>query len=177
MSRDAVLRLRLRQSVPDACTVWYMQSVIVSIHVPQTPEQVYDFLDVMANHERITDHYLTNWRYTGPARGIGSCATVTAALGGTKTEATIDVVETEAPRRIVERNVSAAGRRQARGTYTIEPLPTGGARVSFTYTWVRAPLADRLLAPVVRATMRHANRTVMRRLATELTSPAPTAAS
>ncbi|MGW2866011.1 SRPBCC family protein [Streptomyces sp. NPDC001205] len=145
-----------------------MKSVTVSIDVPQTPEQVYGFLDVMANHERFTDHYLTNWRYTGPARGIGSCATVTAALGGTKTDVTIEVVEAEAPRRIVERNVSGAGRRQCRGTYAIEPLPTGGARVSFTYSWVRAPLADRMLAPVVRATMRHANRTVMRRLAAEL---------
>jgi hypothetical protein len=154
-----------------------MKSVTVSIDVPHTPEQVYGFLDVMANHERFTDHYLTDWRRTGPARGIGACATVTAALGGTKTDVTIDVVEAEAPRRIVERNVSAAGRRQARGTYTIEPLPTGGARVSFTYTWIRAPLADRLLAPVVRAAMRRANRTVMRRLAGELASHVSTAES
>jgi hypothetical protein len=40
--------------------------------------------------------------------------------------------------------------------------------VSFTYAWARAPLADRLLALVVRATIRRANRTVMQRLATEL---------
>jgi len=145
-----------------------MKSVTVSIDVPQTPGQVYDFLDVMAHHERFTNHYLTDWRCSGPSRGIGSCATVTAALGGTKTDVTIEVVEAEPPRRIVERNVSAAGRRLAHGTYTIEPLRTGGSRVSFTYAWVRAPLADRLLAPAVRATMRHANRTVMRRLATEL---------
>ncbi|GAA2300677.1 hypothetical protein GCM10010234_49380 [Streptomyces hawaiiensis] len=145
-----------------------MKAVTVSIDVPQTPEQVYGFLDVMAHHQRFTDHYLTGWRYSGPSRGVGACATVTAALGGTRTEVTIEVVETEAPRRIVERNVSAAGRRMAHGTYTIEPLRTGGTRVSFTYTWVRAPLADRLLAPVVRATMRRANHTVMRRLATEL---------
>jgi hypothetical protein len=146
-----------------------MKPVTVSIDVPQTPEQVYGFLDVMAHHERFTDHYLTNWRYSGPARGIGSCATVTAELGGTKTDVTIKVVEAEAPRRIVEHNVSAAGRRVGRGTYTIEPLRTGGTHISFTYTWVRAPLADRLLSPVVRTTMRHANRTVMRRLAAELT--------
>jgi ribosome-associated toxin RatA of RatAB toxin-antitoxin module len=145
-----------------------MKSVTVSIDVPQTPEQVYDFLDVMAHHERFTDHYLTDWRYSGPGRGIGSCATVTVALGGTKTDVTIEVVEADPPRRIVERNVSAAGRRLAHGTYTIEPLRTGGSRVSFTYAWERAPLADRLLAPVVRATIRRANRTVMQRLATEL---------
>jgi ribosome-associated toxin RatA of RatAB toxin-antitoxin module len=145
-----------------------MKSVTVSNDVPQTPEQVYDFLDVMAHHERFTDHYLTDWRYSGPGRGVGSCATVTVALGGTKTDVTVEVVEADPPRRIVERNVSAAGRRLAHGTYTIEPLRTGGSRVSFTYAWERAPLADRLLAPVVRATIRRANRTVMQRLATEL---------
>ena len=145
-----------------------MKSVTVSIDVPQTPEQVYDFLDVIARHERFTNHYLTDWRYSGPDRGIGSCATVTAALGGTKTDVSIEVVEADPPRRIVERNVSAAGRRLAHGTYTIEPLRTSGSHVSFTYAWTRAPLADRLLAPVVRAMMRRANRTVMRRLAAGL---------
>lgn len=145
-----------------------MKSVSVSIDVPQTPEQVYDFLDVMAHHERFTNHYLADWRYSGPDRGIGSCATVTATLGGTKTDVTIEVVEADAPRRIVERNVGAAGRRLAHGTYTIEPLGAGGTRISFTYTWLHAPLAERLLAPVVRAMMRRANRTVMRRLAAEL---------
>ncbi|MGW5480328.1 SRPBCC family protein [Streptomyces sp. NPDC004008] len=145
-----------------------MRSVTVSIDVPYTPEQVYEFLDVMAHHEGFTNHYLTDWRYSGPSHGIGSRATVTATLGGVKTDVAIEVVEADAPRRIVERNVSAAGRRQAHGRYTIEPLPSGGSQVSFTYAWVRAPLADRLLAPVVRATMQRANRAVMRRLATEL---------
>ncbi|WP_330174687.1 SRPBCC family protein [Streptomyces sp. NBC_01498] len=145
-----------------------MRSVTVSIDLPHTPAQVYDFLDVMAHHERFTDHYLTNWRYSGPGRGVGSGATVTAALGGTKTDVTVEVVAAEPPRRIVERNVSAGGRRLAHGTYDIGPLPAGGSRVSFTYTWERAPLPDRLLAPVVRATMRRANRTVLRRLADEL---------
>ncbi|MGV9355244.1 SRPBCC family protein [Streptomyces misionensis] len=152
-----------------------MKSVTVSIDVPQRPEQVYDFLDVMAHHERFTNHYLTDWRYSGPGRGIGACATVTAALGGTRADIAIEVVKAEPPRRIVERNVSAAGRRLAHGTYTIEPLPTGGSRVAFTYTWIRAPVADRLLAAVVRATMRRANRTVMRRLAAELARHVPVA--
>ncbi|MEV5988043.1 SRPBCC family protein [Streptomyces sp. NPDC052051] len=154
-----------------------MRPVTVSIDVPYTSEQVYDFLDVMAHHERFTNHYLTNWRYSGPDRGTGACVTVTAALGGTKTDVTMEVVEVDPPRRIVERNVSAAGRRIAHGTYTIDPLRTGGSRVSFTYAWVRAPLADRLLAPVVQATMRRANRVVMRRLAAELARDAPAAGS
>ncbi|UGQ12541.1 SRPBCC family protein [Yinghuangia sp. ASG 101] len=145
-----------------------MKPVTVSIDVPQSPQQVYDFLDVMAHHERFTDHYLTDWRYSGPPRGVGSAATVAVALGGRKTEATIEVVAAEAPRRIVERNVSAGGRRVAQGTYTVEPVQGGGSHVSFTYAWNEAPAADRLFAPVVRATMAKANRTVMTRLAAEL---------
>lgn len=112
-----------------------------------------------------------------PPRGIGSSATVTATLGGKKTDVTIEVVEADPPRRIVERNVSAAGRRLAHGTYTIESLGGGGSRVSFTYAWERAPLADRLLAPVVRAAMRRANEKVMRRLAAELVRHMSTAGS
>ena len=56
--------------------------------------------------------------------------------------------------------ISAAGRRLAHGTYTIEPRPTEGSRVSFTSARARAPLADRLPAPTVRATMRRANRAI-----------------
>ncbi|MEU6926871.1 SRPBCC family protein [Streptomyces sp. NPDC046631] len=149
-----------------------MRPVIVSTDVAQTPEQVYDFLDVMAHHERFTDHYLTDWRYSGPARGVGSRATVTATLGGRRTDVTIEVVEARAPRRIVERNTSAAGRRQANGTYLVEGSATGGSRISFTYSWARAPLSDRLFAPAVRAVMRRANRTVMRRLAEALAQEA-----
>ncbi|MBY8880101.1 SRPBCC family protein [Actinacidiphila acidipaludis] len=154
-----------------------MKPVTVSIDVPQLPAQVYDFLDVMAHHEQFTDHFLTNWRYAGPDRGVGSSATVTAALGGVRSDVSIEVVEAEAPRRIVERNVSAGGRRVAHGTYTVEPQPGGGSRVSFTYAWEKAPLADRLLAPVVRATMRRADATVMRRLAAALAVDTPTSSS
>ncbi|MBA9045651.1 MULTISPECIES: SRPBCC family protein [Streptomyces] len=146
-----------------------MRPVTVSTEVPYPPERVHDFLEVMAHHERFTDHYLTDWRYSGPSRGFGARATVTAALGGTRTDVGIEVINSEPPHRIVEHNVSAGGRRQAHGIYAIAPLPDGaGSRVSFTYTWLCAPLPEHLLAPVVRAAMRRANHTVMRRLAAEL---------
>ncbi|GHJ42614.1 hypothetical protein Sm713_82230 [Streptomyces sp. TS71-3] len=141
----------------------------MSIDVPQAPEAVYDFLDVMANHERFTDHYLTRWRYEGPASGVGSRVTVAASLAGAKADVDIEVVEAERPVRIVERNTSAGGRRRARGTYRVTPSPSGGSRVSFEYAWLQAPLADRLLAPLVRAAILRANRVGMRRMAEELT--------
>ena len=52
--------------------MWYMKPVLTSIDVPNQREQVFDFLDVMANHEPFTNHMLKQWEYSGPDRGIGS---------------------------------------------------------------------------------------------------------
>lgn len=76
----------------------------------------------------------------------------------------------ERPTRIVERNVSAGGRRIATGTYTLEQLPSGSTRIAFEYAWEQAPLSDRAAAPVVRAILRRANKRAMARLADELVS-------
>src|SRR3954466_1404031 len=123
--------------------------VTVSIEVPQSRTEVYAFLDVMANHEPFTDHMLVDWSYSGPPRGVGSKASVNSKVGGRKEPVAIEVVDAQAPSRIVEHNVSAGGKRQASGTYELTDLPDGGTRVTFTYAWRQAPLADRLLAPVV----------------------------
>ena len=63
------------------------------------------------------------------------------------------------------------------GTYTLQPLPTGGTRITFEYRWVRAPLADRLTAPVARAFIRRNKKLAMRRLADQLASAANIARS
>src|SRR5262245_66592356 len=44
----------------------------VSIEVPQSRERVYDFLDVLGNHEQFTDHFLVDWELSGPASGVGA---------------------------------------------------------------------------------------------------------
>lgn len=61
----------------------------------------------MAHHERLADHYLTDWRRSGPRRGIGSRATVTTAPGGTRTDAIRTVMRRLAT--ASSRHVSAAG--------------------------------------------------------------------
>jgi hypothetical protein len=142
--------------------------VTVTVDVPQERADVYDFLDVMANHEPFTDHMLRDWRYSGPARGVGSRARVTAKAAGVSDTVDIEVIAGEAPRRIVERNVGAKGRRIATGTYELDELPGGGTRVAFTYAWERAPLAERLLGPVTRAAIRRANARALQRLAEQL---------
>src|SRR5436305_2457605 len=97
-----------------------MKPVHVTIDVPHPREQVYDFLDVMANHEPFTNHILRDWEYSGPDRGIGSKAKVTVnAVGRTET-VEIEVIAAERPTSIVEQNVGAGGRRIATGTYALE---------------------------------------------------------
>jgi hypothetical protein len=145
-----------------------MRPVTVSTTVPRPREEVYAFLDVLANHEPFTDHMLVDWSVSGPARGVGARARVYSKAGGRKMPVDIEVVESESPARSVERNISAKGKRVGRGTYELAELPAGGTRVSFTYSWDQAPLSDRALAPVVRSILRRGNSRAMERLASQL---------
>jgi len=106
---------------------------------PQSREQVYDFLDMLSNHEPFTDHMLRDWRCDGPARGVGAKARVTAFAAGRTDTIDIEVIEAERPARNVERNVGAAGRRVATGIYTLAELPGGRTRVTFEYACIDSP--------------------------------------
>jgi hypothetical protein len=142
--------------------------VVVSIEVPRSPEEVFDFLDVMANHECFNDHLMKDWQLSGPERGVGSRVRVTTrALGMTDT-VDIEVTDAERPRRIVERNTANSAGRVGEGTYLLDALPDGGTRISFEYRWIVTPMIDRLSAPLARSFIRRNNETAMRRLAEQL---------
>ena len=141
-----------------------MKPVRVSIDVPQRREDVYDFLDVLANHELFTDHMLREWHCAGPARGVGAKASVTAVAGGRTEALDMEVIEAERPTRNVERNVGASGR-VATGTYALAELPGGGTRITFESAWLRVPRAEALTAPLVRAVLRRGNKRSLERLA------------
>ena len=149
--------------------MWYMMKpVTASIDVPQARESVYEFLDVMANHEPFTNHMLVDWQYSGPPSGIGSRAHVKTKIGGLTDEADIEVVKVEPGRMIRERNVGAKGKRVAHGTYELSDLPEGGTHIKFTWELDQAPLADRALGPVIRGMLTRGNEKAMRRLAEQL---------
>ena len=149
--------------------MWYMMKPVrVTVDVPEPREDVFDFLDVMANHEPFTNHILKDWEYSGPDRGIGSRARVHVKAGGRTDAVDIEVVSASPPATIVEQNVSAGGKRLANGTYMLETLPEGGTRIVFEYRWKQAPLSDRLAAPLVRTMLRRANERAMERLAAQL---------
>ena len=154
-----------------------MKPVTVSIDVPQRRDEVFAFLDVMANHELFNDHMLRDWEYSGPERGVGSKARVRAQAGGRTDVVEIETVDAQAPVRIVEHNVGAKGRRHGTGTYVLEERAGGGTRIVFEYAWRAAPASERLLAPLVRAVMRRGLRTAMTRLAELLARPGAATAS
>jgi carbon monoxide dehydrogenase subunit G len=145
-----------------------MKPINVSVDVEQPRERVFAFLDVLRNHERFNDHMLTDWRYAGPERGVGSSARVRTKVAGKIDSLVIETVASAPPAEIVEHNVGAGGRRRASGTYTLEPLPGGRTRIRFVYAWNEAPLSERLLSPLVRAVMRRPLQRSMDRLAEEL---------
>lgn len=142
-----------------------MRPIRVTTVVPYPPEPVYDFLDVMSNHELFTNHMLKDWEYSGPDRGIGARAKVRATLGGRSEAVQFEVIAGERPKTIVEQNVGARGRRIATGTYTLEQLPSGETVIAFEYAWKRAPFSERIAAPLVRAILTSANKRALARLA------------
>jgi hypothetical protein len=142
--------------------------VTVSVDVDQDIERVYDFLDVMANHEPFNDHLMTDWELSGPPRGVGSRARVHTRALGMKDVVDIEVVAAEAPTRIVERNVAAKAGRTGQGTYVLSARPGGGTHIDFEYRWIVTPVVDRLLGPVARGFIRKNNEVAMKRLAEQL---------
>jgi hypothetical protein len=142
-----------------------MKPVTVSTTVPQRRERVYEFLDVLGNHESFTDHLLVDWELSGPPAGVGAKAKVKAAAPVSNEVLEITVLEVEAPERIVEETVGAGGKRRTRGTYVLEDLGDRGTRISFELAWVEAPRGERLIAPLSRAFVRRSNSKAMRRLA------------
>ena len=145
-----------------------MKPVIVSISVPDPREEVYAFLDPLANHELFTDHLMVDWRYSGPGAGVGAQARAKINAPGSNEWVEITVLEADPPRRIVEELIGAGGRRRTRGTYMLEDLEGDGTRISFELAWLEAPRLERLAPCLTRAFAKRANGKAMRRLAQQL---------
>ena len=140
-----------------------MKPVTATVTVPQAREEVFDFLDVLANHERFTDHFLVDWQLSGPRSGVGAQARMRVKSPGPDDWLDMKVIAAERPRTNVEESVGAKGRRRTRGTYVLDELPDG-TRISFELAWLEAPLSERLMAPITRSVVGRANAKALRRL-------------
>jgi hypothetical protein len=142
-----------------------VKPVTVSITVPQPAEEVFDFLDVLANHEAFLDHFLVDWKFSGPSSGVGAKAEARTNAPMSQDWTEFEVVEAERPTRIVEEGVGLKGKRRTRGTYRLEPLSGGGTEISFELAWIEAARAESLIPPMTRAFLKRPNAKAMRRLA------------
>ena len=148
-----------------------MKPVRVSVDVPNPRPEVYEFLDVLGNHEQFTDHFMVDWELSGPKRGVGAKANVRVKAAGEKDRTEMEVVEADAGRRIVEEGTGGSrGRRRTRGSYTLEDLPGGGTRIDFTLEFVSLPTRERLMGPLQRAYLKRVNGKALIRLAERLST-------
>jgi hypothetical protein len=149
-----------------------VKPVTASVTVPRPREEVYDFLDMLGNHQAFTDHFLIDWKLSGPRAGIGARACMRVRKPGPEDWLDLKVIAAVRPQKTVEESIGANRRRRTRGTYLLEELPGGGTEVTFELVWLEAPLVERLGAPLTRAVTRHANAKALRRLVDVLAHPA-----
>jgi uncharacterized protein YndB with AHSA1/START domain len=140
----------------------------VSIVVSAPREQVFDYLQDIANHVEFTDHYLVDWRLTridSVGRGAGARFRVKAP-GSRFSWADVTFSEVERPHRIVEIGRTGKDNRiRTLGVYELAPAAGGATRVRFTLQTIPATLTDRLIESLgARGWLRRKNRRAMHRL-------------
>jgi uncharacterized protein YndB with AHSA1/START domain len=122
--------------------------VNVSIVISAPREQVFDYLQDIANHAEFTDHYLVDWHLTridSVGRGAGARFRVRAP-GNRYSWADVTFTEVDRPHRIVEVGRTGKNNRiRTLGAYELSPAAGGATRVEFTLQTVPATLADRLV--------------------------------
>lgn len=141
------------------------EPVTVSVEVARPRAEVFDVVDVAANHEEWMDHLFKDWRFEGPKRGVGAVTVAQVNAPGAREKVTLEIVESVAPERIVEEGENAHGKRKTRGTYRFVELDGGRTRIEFELEWLKTPRSERLAPFISRAFMRRANGKGMKRLA------------
>jgi uncharacterized protein YndB with AHSA1/START domain len=140
----------------------------VSIVISAPREQVFDYLQDIANHPEFTDHYLVDWRLLredSVGRGAGARFRVKAPLNrfGWADSTFTEVLR---PQRIVETGrTGKANRVRTLGVYELAPAPGGATRVRFTLETEPAMLSDRIMEAFGgRLWLRRKSEKAMRRL-------------
>jgi uncharacterized protein YndB with AHSA1/START domain len=140
----------------------------VSTVISAPREQVFAYLQDIANHAEFTDHYLVDWHLTredsvGP--GAGARFRVKAP-GNRFSWADSTFSEVSAPHRIVEvGRTGKANRIRTLGVYELSAAPGGATRVQFTLQTETRVLSDRIMEALGgRAWLRRKNAKAMRRL-------------
>ena len=145
-----------------------MDPVNVSIVISAPREQVFDYLQDIANHAEFTDHYLVDWHLTridSVGKGAGARFRVKAP-GNRYSWADVTFAEVDRPHRIVEVGRTGKNNRiRTLGAYELHPAAGGATRVEFTLQTAPATLADRLMEGFgARSWTKRKNERAMKRL-------------
>jgi hypothetical protein len=153
-----------------------MKPITVSTTVRRPREEVFAFLDVLANHIPFNDHYMADAELSGPATGPGGHLRARVLAPGRSEWFELETIESDAPGRLVERTVAAGGRRRTRGTYRIEPAGADATSVTFELVTEAMPAYEKLLSPLVRGWMVKQLERAMARLTEQAEAAAPAVA-
>lgn len=145
-----------------------MDPLTVSTVISAPREQVFDYLQDIANHSEFTDHFMVDWHLTridSVGRGAGARFRVKAP-GNRFGWGDATFVEVERPHRIVEAGRTGKNNRiRTLGTYELAPGAAGTTRVRFTLETAPVTLSDRLLESLgARGWLKRKNTRAMRRL-------------
>jgi uncharacterized protein YndB with AHSA1/START domain len=140
----------------------------VSTVISAPREQVFDYLQDIANHGEFTDHYLVDWHLTRiDSVGLGAGARFRVKAPGNRFSwADVTFAEVDRPYRIVEvGRTGKENRIRTLGVYELAPGAAGTTRVRFTLETVPATLSDRLMEALgARGWMKRKNKRAMHRL-------------
>lgn len=145
-----------------------MDPVTVSTIISAPREQVFDYLQDIANHSEFTDHFMVDWHLTridSVGRGAGARYRVKAP-GNRFSWGDSTFIEVQRPHRIVEAGRTGKNNRvRTLGVYDLAPAASGTTRVRFTLETMPATLSDRLIESLgARAWLKRKNGRAMRRL-------------
>jgi uncharacterized protein YndB with AHSA1/START domain len=145
-----------------------MDPVTVSTMISAPREQVFDYLQDIANHSEFTDHYIVDWHLTridSVGRGAGARFRVKAP-GNRFSWGDATFIEVDRPHRIVEAGRTGKNNRiRTIGTYELAPGAAGTTRVRFTLETAPVTISDRLLESLgARRWLKRKNARSMRRL-------------
>ena len=140
----------------------------MSIIVDAPREQVFDYLQDIANHSEFTDHYLVDWHLTRiDSVGLGAGARFRIKAPRNRFSwGDVTFVEVQAPHRLVEVGRTGKNNRiRTLGVYELASASPGATRVRFTFETEPATLADRLIEGLGgRGWLKRKNGKAMRRL-------------
>ncbi len=144
-----------------------MDPITSTVPIDRRPEEVFAYLEDVANHAEFTDHYLKDFRLTREdslGLGAGARFRVDAPLNRFSW-ADITVIESVAPKRLVQRGRTGKFNRiRLLSTYELEPSG-GSTRVTLT-TETEQPrlISDRIMEAIARGWFKRNQNKALKRL-------------